>query len=152
MNSCCNHQQKWFSIRFTNFRDYGDNFVKKCLNVRIGVILWRSINIRDHTGFLFDPCMLVYFLENIFWIGRQVSYDIYIYIHTHATKLSGGGVCVYWIQPVRPSVRPCPVRRRCPDDNLNSLHRILILFDICITWVKISDGIEYERRISLIWA
>ena len=37
----------------------------------------------------------------------------------------------------------------CPDDNLNCFHWISILFGICITWVKILDGIEYEHHISL---
>ena len=37
----------------------------------------------------------------------------------------------------------------CPDDNLNCFHRISIFLGICITWVKILDGIEYEHHTSL---
>ena len=49
------------------------------------------------------------------------------------------------------SVRPS-VCRRCLDDNLNFFHRISFFFGICITWVKILDGIEYEHLTSLnIW-
>ena len=42
-----------------------------------------------------------------------------------ATKLSGGGGYTGFTLFVRPSVCPA-VRRRCPDDNLNSFDRILI--------------------------
>ena len=37
----------------------------------------------------------------------------------------------------------------CPDDNLNCFHWISICFGICVTWVKILDGIEDGHHASL---
>ena len=64
--------------------------------------------------------------------------------YTPPTKLRG----VYWIHPVRPSVHPS-VRRRCPDDNLNSFDRIFFQYmyhlgeDLGWEWIWASYLIKY---------
>ena len=38
---------------------------------------------------------------------------------------------------------------RCPDDNFDCFHWILMIYTMHIIWIKIFDGIEYEHHISL---
>ena len=59
---------------------------------------------------------------------------------------------VYWIRPVRPSVVRLPSIRDSigvPGDNSNSFHQISKMFGMCITWVIIMNGTEYQLHTSL---
>ena len=82
---------------------------------------------------------ILLFISYLFLMMQNyISYFVVYY--TPTTKLRRG-----ILDSPYSSLRPS-VRRRCPDDNLNSFHRISIFFDLCITWVKILDKIEHEHH------
>ena len=71
------------------------------------------------------------FMKTKYMMFHPIQNDISSLVIPPSTKLRG----VYWIHPVRPSVR-LSVHRRCPHDNVNYFHRISIW-----SWMRLNMSI-----------
>ena len=103
--------------------------------------------------------MLVNFLENIFWIGLQISYNIsYNDLYprnevegeggNEAEGGGGGGGGGYWIHPVRPTVRPSAVGGRMIS------WIIFIGFQLYLVYVSLGwrmDGMGSNMSVVSLW-